>query len=198
MAAMYTPRQLSEKKMETFAKPRILVNNPHYDVERNRHIRMLALDNIDGPIRQIVAGFAKLPFCFTLQCCVGHFVSADRPELASLDPLPKRKFSAVTYRIAYFAFCIQNSARGKRLLSNFAQIPSIDPEYVQFGSPEWFWQRQLNSFALQVMPVRFVDKDQAVMDYREALRVQKIRDQFIAYLSDLVQSLRKGDILAEL
>ena len=194
---MYSPHQSSEEKMETFAKPRMLVNNPHYDVERSRHIRVLALDNIDEPIRQIVAGFAKLPYCFTLQSCVGHFVSADGPALDSLDPLLKRKVSHVTYRIAYFAFCIQNSVRGKHLLSNLAKIPSIAPEYVQFGSPDWFWQRQRNSFALQVIPVRFADKDQAIMGYREALRVQKIRDQFIAHLNDLVQSLRNGNIFTE-
>ena len=194
---MSLSHQPSEKKMETFSKPRILVNNPHYDVERNRQIRMLDIDNIDDPIRQIVADFAKLPYCFTLQSCVGHFLSADGPELERLDPLPKRNVSPVTYRIAYFAFCIQNSEQGKLFLSNLAKIPSIDPEYLQFGSPDWFWQRQLNSFALQVMPVRFVDKDQAVMDYREALRVQKIRDQFIVHLSVLVQSLRNGIIFAE-
>ena len=184
--------------METFAKPRKLVDNPHYDVERARHIRMLSLDNIDKPIRQIVAGFAKLPYCFTLQSCVGHFVSADGPELDSLDPLLKRNVKPVTYRIAYFALCIKNSAQGKHLLSNLAHIPSIDPEYVQFGSPEWFWKRQRNSFALQIMPIRFADRDQAIVDYREALMVQKIRDQFIAHLSDLVQSLRNGTIFAEI
>jgi hypothetical protein len=51
---------------------------------------------------------------------------------------------------------------------------AVDPEYVQFGSPDWFCQRQLNFFVLRVMPVRFLDQDKAVMDYREALKVQKI------------------------
>jgi hypothetical protein len=183
--------------METFAKPRKLVNNPHYEIERMREIRKLSLDTIDAPIRQIIAEFTDLPYCFTLQSCVGHFVYANGHTIESLDPIPNNDVSLITYRISYFAFCIQNSAQGMRLLSNFSKIPSIDTEYVQFGSPEWFWQRQRNSFALQVMPVRFANKDKAIIDYREALRIQKIRDEFIDHLSDLVQLLRNENILVE-
>jgi len=176
--------------METFARPREFVDNPRYEVERNRELRHLSLENIDAPIREIVAGLLELPYCFTLQCCSGHFVHDTQPESDSFDSLPEQDVGTVTYRIAYIALCIQESSEGRRLHASLAEIPSIDPEYVQFGSPDWFWNRHLNSFALQVEPVRFADRDQAIIDHREALRVQEVRNQFIARLRKLVQSLQ--------
>ncbi len=38
------------------------------------------------------------------------------------------------------------------------QIPAIDPEYIQFGCAEWFWEAQVNSYALQVEPMRHMTK----------------------------------------
>ncbi len=182
--------------METFAKPREFVDNPRYEIERNRELRNLSLESIDVPIREIVTGFVELPYCFTLQCCFGHFVHGEQPALDNLDPLPEQDVGSVTWRIAYIALCLQDNAPGRRLLSSLAEIPSIDPEYVQFGSPDWFWERHLNSFALQVEPVRFANKDQVIIGHPEALRVQKVRDQFIARLSKLVQSLQIENLTA--
>jgi hypothetical protein len=178
--------------METFAERKEFVDNPRFEVERKREVGNLSMERIDMPIRGIIEGFAELPYCFTLQCCFGHFVHAGQPEPDNLDPLPEQDTGSVTYRIAYIALCIQDNAPGRRLVSALAEVPSIDPECVQFGSPDWFWQRHLNSFALQVEPARFRDKDQAVIDHREALQVQKVRDQFVARLGGLVQSLEGG------
>ncbi|MFC1559418.1 6-bladed beta-propeller [Gemmatimonadota bacterium] len=141
--------------METFTKPREFVDNPHYEVERNRELRNLSLENVDLPIRETVAGFAELPYCFTLQSCFGHFVYNEQQAPDNLDPLPEHDVGPVTYRLAYVAFCLQDSAEGRRLLFSLAEFPSIDPEYVQFGSPGWFWNRHLNTFAIQVEPIRF-------------------------------------------
>ena len=182
--------------METFAKGREFVDNPRYEVERNRVIKNLSLESIDVPIRTIVASFAELPYCFTLQSCFGHFVHPDQPVPDSLDPLPEQDVGDVTYRIAYFALCLQDSAQGRLLLSNLSEFPSIDPGYVQFGSPDWFWKHHLNSFAIQVEPARFANKDQAMIGHREALRVQKVRDQFFARLSKLARSLRNENFIA--
>ena len=150
----------------------------------------LDLETIDEPIRELVAGFARLPDCFTLQSCYGHFVHAAQPVPDNLDPLPAQDVGRVKYRIAYIALCLENSMEGRRLRTALEHIPAIDPEYVQFGSPEWFWNRHLNSYALQVEPTRFLDKDVAIIEYDEALRVQQVRDRFFARLSALLKRIQ--------
>lgn len=175
--------------METFSEPRQFVANPRYEVERKRALKSLSLESIDAPIRGLVEGFARLSCCFTPQSCFGHFVHAGQPALHNLAPLPTHDVGSVTYRIAYVALCLQNSAQGRRLFSGLAEVPSIDPDYVQFGSPDWFWGRHLNSFALQVEPARFTKQDQVTIDHREALHLQKVREQFFSRLSELVLSL---------
>jgi hypothetical protein len=56
----------------------------------------------------------------------------------------------------------------------------MTPAFIQFGSPVWFRERQVNAFAWQVAPKRFKDQDQATIDHVEALQVQKVRDQCFA------------------
>ena len=176
--------------METFAQARELVQNLQYERDRELVLASLALESIDAPIREIVAGFAKLPYCFTLQSCYGHFVHTAQPEPRNLEPIPAHDVGSVKYRIAYIAFCLENSKQGKSLCSTLEHIPAIDPEYVQFGSPEWFWQRHLNSYALQVEPARFANQDEAIIEHQEALHVQEVRDRFFARLMELVQTLQ--------
>jgi len=176
--------------METFAPPRQLVDNPRFERDRNRVRSSLVLENIDAPIREIVAGFAGLPYCFTLQSCCGHFVHGAQPEPRNLEPVPVHDFGSVTYRIAYIALCLENSPRGERLRTALAQFTAIDPEYVQFGSPDWFWQRHLDSYALQVEPARFATQDVAIIEHQEALRVQEVKGRFLARLEELVQALQ--------
>lgn len=177
--------------METFAQSRQFVVNPRYLRDRQAALAKLNLEDVDAPIREIVAGFAGLPHCFTLQSCYGHFVHAAQPQLDNLEPLPAHDVGPVKYRIAYLAFCLENSPRGKRLRTALEYIPAIDSEYVQFGSPEWFWRRHLNSCALQVEPARFANKDEAVIDHHEALHVQRVRDRFFARLTELVRVLQR-------
>jgi hypothetical protein len=176
--------------METFAQPRQFVDNPRYERDRQVVLANLVLENIDAPIREIVAGFAGLPHCFTLQSCYGHFVHAGQPQPHNLKPVPAHDVGPVKYRIAYMAFCLENSARGKRLRTALEFIPTIDPEYVQFGSPGWFWERHLNSCALQVEPARFANRDEAIIDHHEALHVQQVKDRFFGRLTELVQALQ--------
>ena len=172
--------------METFAKPGRLMDDPRFDTERKRILKDLTLSKIDAPIRDLIRGFVNLPHCFTLQCCFGHFVHSRATSIDNLRPLPEYDVGVITYRIAYVALCIKNSVAGNRLYSALADIPSIDPEYIQFGSPRWFWERHINSFALQVGPPRFAFQDQADIDYAEALHVQKVRDRFFSGLESLV------------
>ncbi len=67
------------------------------------------------------------------------------------------------------------------------EITAVDPDYIQFCCAEWFWKRQVNSYALQLEPDRFKHQDTAILDYREALHVEKIRNEFIGQLLELWQ-----------
>lgn len=176
--------------METFAQSRKFVDNPRYEHNRELVLSSLDLENIDAPIRGIIAGFARLPYCFTLQSCYGHFVHAAQLQSDNLEPVPVHDVGLIKYRIAYIAFCLESNTGGKRLRTALEDIPAIDPEYVQFGSPDWFWQRYLNSYALQVEPARLADKDEAIIEHLEALHVQRVRGLFFARLTELVQSLQ--------
>ena len=84
----------------------------------------------------------------------------------------------VEYRIAYFAFCIDHNELGRKLLKALGEITAIDSENIQLCSAEWFWKRQVNSYALQVEPDRFKHKDTAILDYKEALHIENIRNKF--------------------
>lgn len=124
---------------------------------------------IDTPIVELINGFNKLSYCFTLQSCYGHFVYNGQKDTHNLDPLPAKEIiTPVEYRIAYIAFCIENSVSGRGLIEALKEVVAIDPENIQFCCAEWFWEKQINSYALQVEPDRFKDKDTAIIDFKEA------------------------------
>ena len=175
--------------METFTEPKELVENPHYGNQRRNILAGLTDDMIDVPIIGLVKSINKLPFCFTLQSCYGHFLYNGQSNPNNLDPLPAagNNIDKVEYRIAYIAFCIDNSDSGRRLFDNFKQITAIDPQNIQFCCAEWFWERQVNSYALQVEPDRFKDEDEAILDFREALKIEHVRNEFFAQLDTLFQ-----------
>lgn len=176
--------------METFTEFKPLVDNPLYQEQREKSLRRLDINTIDAPIMGIVNSFAKLPYCFTLQSCYGHFVYKNQKNPKNVEPLPgSDDISTVAYRIAYIALCIQNDDRGKMLLQELSNIPSIDPEYVQFGCAEWFWKRQINSYALQVEPKRYKKKDRVSISYKEALHIEKIRNKVFMKLKKIIQNL---------
>ena len=171
--------------METFAGPKTLVPNPSYSKERQRILSGLRDDMIDTPIFGVINGLNRLPQCFTLQCCYGHFLCDGRTDPHKIDPLPVAdSITQVTYRIAYIAVCVENKKEGKNFLECFQEITDLDPENIQFGSPQWFWDRHLNSYALQVEPVRLKNKDSVVLDYKEALNIEKTRSMFFTELEN--------------
>jgi len=125
--------------METFTGFKPLVDNPLYQEQRKKSLSELDINTIDEPITEIINDFVKLPYCFTLQSCYGHFVYKNQKNPKNVEPLPNSDdISTVVYRIAYIALCIQNDDRGRMLLQKLSNIPSIDPEYVQFGCANWF------------------------------------------------------------
>ena len=163
-----------------------MVETGDYACARHEAIAALDLSAVDAPIADIVEGFTALPHCFTLQCCCGHFICGPERSTHSLEPSCPDFPGPVRYRIAYFAFCLENSPRGRELLGSLAQLPSVDPEYIQFGSADWFWERQVNSYALQVEPKAHRLKDEAILDVREAFHTQRTRDRFFEELRALL------------
>ena len=175
-------------QLETFTGLKDFVDNPHYHEQRRESLSGLDISTIDAPMVKIIDGFSKLPYCFTLQSCYGHFLHDSQKDPKSIEPLPvSNSITGVEYRIAYIALCIQNSDLGRMLLHDLGKIPAIDPGYIQFGCAEWFWERQVNSYVLQVEPGRYMTKDRASVSYQEALHIEKIRDEFLSGLEVIVQ-----------
>ena len=174
--------------METYVESKEFVDNPSYDRQRKKYLRSLDMSIIDAPILEIVRGFTRLPYCFTLQSCCGHFVYGDRTAPHNLERLPDSDSDeSVEYRLAYLALCIQDTPSGRMLYEDLKAVPAIEPEYVQFGCAEWFWQRQVNSYVLQVEPTRHMTKDACSVGYQEALYLQDVRDRFFAAIEQLLQ-----------
>jgi hypothetical protein len=178
--------------LETFVGLKEFTANPRYRLQRQESLGNLADAPIDAPIVDLIVGLNRLPYCFTLQSCFGHFNCSGRQESHTVELLPAGAAEfEVEYRIAYVAFCIENSRMGGRLYEALRKIADIDPDTVQFGCAEWFWDRQINSYVLQVEPDRFKHKDRAILGYREALHIEKIRDEFFARLYQLVEDAEK-------
>jgi len=78
--------------LETFIEPKELVDNPRYQEQRHRALSELSDGMIDTPIVEIINNLNKLPCCFTLQSCYGHFVHDNQEDnfFCRLQiPLPK-------------------------------------------------------------------------------------------------------------
>lgn len=173
--------------METYTELKALVENPYYQTQKQKNVSNLSDSMIDEPIIQIVNTFNKLPYCFTLQSCYGHFLYNVQKNPYNLVPLPvTNTIDKVEYKIAYIAFCIEDSDSGRKFFEVLKEITAINPENIQFCCAEWFWKKQVNSYALQVEPDRFKRKDKAMLDYKEALKIEKIRNEFFVKLNELL------------
>jgi hypothetical protein len=176
--------------METFAPPRPLVDNPRFEEQRRAALAGLESARLDAPLTGLVAAFNRLGCCFTLQSCWGHFLYPGESDPRNLAPLPPPgKVGMVEYRIAYVALCIDNSPRGRALFGALRRVADIDPGRVQFGSADWFWTRQVNSYAIQVMPERFRNRDRARLELAEAREVERLRASMFDRLEQLLATL---------
>ncbi len=176
--------------METYAALKKLVKNDSFQKQRQKALATLNNDMIDQPIIDIVNKFNNLEYCFTLQSCFGHFLYKDQKDSNNLDPLPRAHIpDKIDYRIAYIALCIDNNLLGRIMIERLGTLCDIDPDNIQFFSADWFWERQINSYAIQVEPDRFKDNDRAILDYHEAIEIQDIRNNFFVQLKDLLKNL---------
>ena len=95
---------------------------------REKALSTLERALIDAPILDLILGFTRIPRCFTIQSCYGHFVHPGQPDPSSVDPLPPAGAGRVRYRIAYLAVCIENSAEGERLREGLRAVMRIGGE----------------------------------------------------------------------
>jgi hypothetical protein len=49
----------------------------------------------------------------------------------------------------------------------------------------------MNSYALQVEPYRFKHNDKAILEFKEALHIEKIRNTFFIRLSELLENCER-------
>ncbi len=181
--------------MQTFTEPKAWVANQHYQDQRQKILIGLRDGMIDKPILELINAFNKRPYCFTLQSCYGHFIYSGQDDPHNLEPLPLTEtITRVAYRIAYIALCIENSTLGRMLFDALKGIADTDSENIQFCSAEWFWKRQVNSYVLQVEPDRFKFQDRTGINYREALKIEKIRNEFFVRLKELLQKQPWGEL----
>lgn len=174
--------------METFIEPIELVANSDFQEQRRISLAILREETIDAPIRELIYKINGIQCCFTIQSCYGHFLYDGQDSPHNFEPLPiLNVLSRIEYRIAYIAFCVDNSDSGRSLLRAFRKIPLIDPENIQFGCANWFWDRQVNSYALQVEPKRYKDKDQITLYYEEAIKIERVRNLFFDRLHELLE-----------
>jgi hypothetical protein len=170
--------------METYIEPLDMVEDRHFRERRDEAIASLGGIDLDPPLAGLIERLNRLPYCFTLQSCYGHFLFEGRKGPRNLDPLPAEEVEGdIDYRIAYICLCVENSPAGREFLDSLRAVPSIDPGYIQFCCAEWFWRRQVNSYALQVEPDRFKHLDKAVLGYAEAVHVERTRDGFFRRLA---------------
>jgi len=185
--------------METFTQPRPMVANPRFAADRAVALgeakAALEAGALDAPVVDVVRAFMRLPQVFTLQCCYGHFLCGPPgQDERSLEPVPPEYSGPVRYRVAYVAFCLEDSARGRALGEALARLTDVDPAFVQYGSADWFWERWLDSYALQVEPDEHRGKDQAVLTADEARHTEEVRDRFFDELRGvLTEVARRGD-----
>jgi len=169
--------------MKTYCTAKPLEQNPQFLKQREKALRKFDINAIDEPIRDIIETLARLPYCFTQQCCYGHFVHESQKDRNNFEPLPDLlTIDRIEYRIAYIAFCVENNADGSRLLEKFRKLTDIDPENIQFGCGEWFWNKQVNSYAVQVEPDRFKAQDTAIVGLEEARRLEQVRNSLFIQL----------------
>ena len=173
--------------METFIEAKSLIENPDFNERRRMALGELSFDVIDKPIVEIIQKITSISYCFTLQSCYGHFLYVGQKDPHNIEPVSlNARDQEVEYRIAYLAICVQNNSRGRKLLEDINKIPSIDLKNIQYGSAEWFWKRQINSFVVQVEPERFKWQDRCVVGYTEAIKLEEVRSLFWQEINEIV------------
>lgn len=180
--------------METYCTAKPMVEDSSFEKRRKKSISLLKKEiskgNIDPPLIGLLYDFSRISHCYTLQSCYGHFVHDLQTNDHNIEPLEKfrGRISKVNYRIAYLAFCIQNSESGRRFHDDLQSVVEIDPGYIQFGSADWFWNQTPNIYVVQLEPERYKDLDSVWIDVDEAFHIVSLRERFFGEIEKTVAS----------
>ncbi len=131
----------------------------------------------------------RVPSCFTAQCCFGHFVHEQQPDIENLV-LPscyQSTLENVHYRLAYLTICIQDSPGGREMYADVEALTSLNPDYIQFGSADWFWERLINTCCIQIEPCRMKTEDSGMISMNEALLIERLRPIFFTRLAAVIR-----------
>lgn len=77
------------------------------------------------------------------------------------------------------------------MYGDLEKLASDNPEYIQFGSADWFWDRMVNTYCIQLEPERFKYNDSALIDIEEAVYIETLREDFFKKLGEIIRSQRK-------
>lgn len=176
--------------MQTYMPLQDFVANPSFGAQRRAALDKLRPEDIDPPIRETILAMNRLDYCFTLQCCWGHFVFPGNLDEHNLNPLPDQDPGCVIrYRLAYVALCLDNTAQGHAFLAGMRDISRMDPACIQVGCAQWFWNSQVNSFVIQAELERHQHQDTANVNFEEARRLDKARDLVFQGLQGLLDNI---------
>ena len=186
--------------METFTAPIKMVEDSGFAHKRMQVLKGLTPGMIDPQILDVVQGFSRLPHAYTVQSCYGHLVHDGQAgrDAVMIDPGPDLPETGL-YQIAYLAMVIENSGPGREFYERLAEIPKLNEKFYQWGSGTWFWENQgyLNSYVLQVEPIRFKHLDRFTMDRREAGEWLEARADFWGALRGLLGLRTSGGATGE-
>ena len=175
--------------METFTRARDMVDDPQFSERRRASLEKLVITEIDRPLVRLVEMLTNVPCCFTLQSCYGHFVYGDIRDPQNLIAMPENDpRGPIEYRIAYLALCVQNSDAGQSLMQDLACVDRIDPEFICWGSADWFWERHVNSYVLQVVPPSALTHDHMNVEYTDAVRIESVKFALYKELETLISN----------
>lgn len=179
--------------MKTYTALKEFVANPHFQQQKQKAQDKLERIAIDAPIAGLIHTLNGFSFCFTLQCCHGHFVYDGQNDPHNMLPLPQTAIlTPIEYRIGYITCCIENSQEGKELFQKLHKMTGLAPENIQFCCADWFWEQQVNSFVLQVEPDRFKHQDKAVIGHEEALHLERVRNNLFNTLYKSIKAIKNG------
>ena len=150
--------------------------------------RLLSSGAIDTPFMPLVKSIREIPYCYTLQSCFGHFVLSDGTERYRIEDIRDSldENTLIHFKIPYLAFCVENNESGRSFVDDLKAVQRIDPEYIQFGCAEWFWDYCVNSYVLQVEPERHANEDSCDVRLEEAVHLESMRDRFYNAVDRLV------------
>ncbi len=171
--------------METFTKFRPLVANPDFARQRSEALASLDLTQVDEPLRELVAALNGRDDCFTLQCCWGHFLPPGAEDERSLTAPPPRGKGELEYRVAYVALALRDDAG--EWLETLRGLRDAEPRFVQFGCAEWFWERQVDSYVLQVGLKKYRRRDRMTLDGKQARLISHARTRLFRELATVTR-----------